>query len=215
MIMKRILWIFTLTTILSACETGDGKQTQAIDFGEIAPQQLQDGFLLLRATASSGLPVFFESQDSSIVVINGNKAEFLQTGLANITACQPGNEQFYEAPQIKRQLRIRDWDPSKKTQEISFDLPAEWKLSRDYQIVPLEASASSGLPVNFTLSSTKYGHILSSNKLYLYHAGEGGTRYDIAYDVNITVTASQAGNEEYNPADNVANTIHVIGDVFH
>jgi hypothetical protein len=121
---------------------------------------------------------------------------------------------------MARQLLIHDWDPNKKIQEISFELPAEWKLSKDYQRVELNAAASSGLPVSYSLSTDMYGRILAGSGsrpayLYLYHAGEGGAPGDKIYEVNIVVTASQSGNDEYNPADNVERTIHVIGDVFH
>jgi hypothetical protein len=202
----------------AACDPGNRKQAQSIDFGEIAPQLLSDGYLQLQATASSGLPVSFAVWEGGAALIEGNRAVFTQAGKANIIAYQPGNEQFYEAPEITRQLLIRDWDPNKETQEISFELPAKWQLSRDYQRVELKATASSGLRVSFSLSTDIYGRILtgaSATYLYFYHAGEGSAPGDKAYDVTVVVTASQEGDEAYNPADNVERAIHVIGDVFH
>jgi hypothetical protein len=215
-----ILKIPIILMLFISCDADEQKQkqTQSIDFGELAPQLLSDGYLQLQATASSGLSVSFSSDDTRTVVIEGNKAVFKQAGKVNIIAYQSGNEQFYEAPEIRRQLIVRDWDRNKKTQEINFELPAEWKLSRDNQTVELKATASSGLPVDYSLSTDKYGRILASDKsvyLYFYHAGESGTPGDNIYDVHISVTASQSGNDEYNPADNVECTIHVIGDVFH
>jgi hypothetical protein len=193
----------------------DAKVTQSIAFGEIAPQQLRDGFLPLEATASSGLPVFFVSGDTSIAVVEGDAVRFLKAGATTITACQPGNERYYEAPQVTRQLLIRDWNPNKKTQTVQFELPNEWRLSKDGTIVSLSATASSGLPVTYTLSATSYGFLSANGRyLYLYHAGEGGVAAE-AYNAHISVTASQPGDEEYNPADNVTEVIHVIGDVFH
>ena len=203
--------------IFAACEAGIQKQEQSIDFGEIAPQQLRDGYLQLQATASSGLPVSFAVRDSRIAVIEGDRAIFKQADKVDIVAYQPGNEQFYEAPEITRTLLIRDWDPNKQTQEISFELPASWQLSRDYQRVELTATASSGLPVSYSLSTDIYGRILTGSRtyLYFYHAGEGSVPGDKIYDVTIIVTASQEGNDTYNPADNVERPIYVIGDVFH
>lgn len=204
-----------MTAIFTACDKDGGKQTQTIDFGEIAPQQLRDGSLRLQAVASSGLQVQFASWDETVAVIEGDRVRFLQAGTVNITAYQSGNDRFYEAPEILRRLIIRDWDPDKKMQEIAFELSAELKISRDGQMIRLNAVSSSGLPVAYTLESTKYGRLLSDNTLYMYHAGEGGTPGDKAYDVQITVVASQGGNDEYNPADNVIRTMRVIGDVFH
>jgi len=215
--MKQTVFILSfLTVILSACNKDDEKQTQSINFEEIAPQLLRDGSLQLQATASSGLPVLFVSWDETIATIEGNRVRFLQTGTVNITAYQRGNDLFYEAPDIMRRLIIRDWDLNKKMQTIDFELPNEWRISRDGQMVRLNATSSSGLPVAYTLKNTIYGRLLQSNNtLYLYHAGEGGTPGDKVYDVQISVTASQIGNEEYNSADNVTKTMRVIGDVFH
>jgi hypothetical protein len=213
--MKRIIFILScLATILSACNKDEGKQTQSIDFGEIAPQLLHDGSIALQATASSGLPVFFSSWDETLAVIEGDRVRFLQAGTVNIIAYQPGNEHFYEAPEITRQLIIRDWDPDKKIQTVNFGLPDEWKISRDGQILRLNAVSSSGLPVAYTLKNTVYGRLLE-NALYVYHAGESGVSGDKTYIAQISVVASQGGNDEYNPADNVIKTVRVIGDVFH
>ncbi|MDR3338936.1 MAG: hypothetical protein LBT25_02365 [Candidatus Symbiothrix sp.] len=206
--------LFCLAVILSACENSDVKQTQTIEFEEIPPQQLRDGFLQLQAKSSSGLPVSYGSWDTTIAVIENDKIQFLQAGVVDIIAYQQGDEQFYEAPQITQQLIIRDWDPNKKTQTISFDLPAEWRLSQDGTAVALKATASSGLPVSFVLSSKEYAS-LSTTYLYFYHAGENGTSSNVAYNTRIFITASQSGNDEYNPADNVTKSIHVVGDVFH
>jgi hypothetical protein len=35
------------------------------------------------------------------------------------------------------------------------------------------------------------------------------------YDTSITIIASQDGNDEYNPADNVKSNMRIIGDVLH
>jgi hypothetical protein len=203
-----------LAVILSACSKDDGKQTQSIEFGEIAPQLLRDGSVKLHATASSGLPVLFSSLDTETVTVEGDRAVFRQAGKVNIIAGQPGNDRFHEAPEVTRQLLIRDWDPDKKIQTVDFELPADWRLSRDGQQLKLYAVASSGLPVSYVLATKAYGRFLTAGTVYFYHAGESGTPR-IAYDVQISIIASQIGNDEYNPADNVERTIRVIGDVFH
>jgi hypothetical protein len=188
-----------------SCSGGDDKSAQTINFAEIAPQNFMDSSLLLRATSSSGLPVTFVSSDTRIAVVEGNVVKFVAVGRALITAKQSGNESFHEAPNITRELTIRDWDPSKKTQTISFDeLPLEW--SNDSPPLPLVAVSTSGLPVAFTSSDTKA--TIDGNLLLLFH----GT---YKYDIYIDITASQGGNAEYNPAENVVRTIRAIGEGTH
>ncbi|MDR2683234.1 MAG: hypothetical protein LBB64_05120 [Dysgonamonadaceae bacterium] len=214
--IQPLLRILTGIMLFTACDhSAPPKQTQSIDFAEISPQLLRDGSLQLHATTSSGLPVAFASWNSEIASIAGDRVVFKQAGKVNITAYQPGNEQYYEAPEITRQLLIRDWDPNKKIQTIDFELPPDWKLSRDGQQLSLNAVASSGLPVSYVLSTEKYGFLLTSGTVYFYHAGEGDTPREVIYDVQVSITASQIGNDEYNPADNVERSIRVIGDVFH
>ena len=202
--MKQVIFILCLIlTIAIGCKKDSGKETQTIEFGEIAPQILKDGSVQLRAQASSGLSVIFESTNTSIATINGNTTVFLKSGLVNIVASQPGNEQYYEAPNIVRSLTIHDWDPNKKSQTISFELPESWTNDDPYLV--LKATASSGLPVKFTSGDSK-GRITENNELILYHGP-----YPNTYDTYINITASQEGNQEYNPADNVVRTIHALG----
>lgn len=216
--IKQTLLLLTGLMFFTACDTNNEKQAQYIEFEEIAPQQLRDGFVQLQATASSGLPVAFVCWDTTIAVITDEKAHFRKPGIVGITAIQPGNDQFYEAPSIKRQLNIRDWDPNKENQTITnFELPTDWILSRDGILVPLKATASSGLPVSYVLSATRYGFIPDNPPyyLYLYHAGENGIPNYVVYTAQISVVASQSGNDKYNPADNVTKTMRVTGDVNH
>jgi hypothetical protein len=205
--MKKTVYLLLcgLSIMTTACETGNGKSSQTIEFGELAPQNLMDGSLQLQATASSGLPVTFVCSNTQIAVIKDNIVEFITDGKVHITAVQPGNESYYEAPNVTRALNIRNWDPDKKTQVISFELPDKW--SNDSLPLPLVASSTSGLPVKFTASDWK-ATITGDNLLILYH----GT---YTYDTYIDITASQEGDSEYNPAENVVRTIHAIGEGSH
>jgi hypothetical protein len=181
------------------------KRPQTISFTDIPPQNFIDGYTLLDADASSGLPVSFYASDSRIVHIQGDTATFLDFGSVFIAARQHGNEDFYEAPYVIRELLIRDYDPNKLDQTIHFELPSS--RSNDDPPVPLVATASSGLTVSFTSSDTK-GKITPNNYLLLFHGS-------YQYEIFLTVTASQSGDQYYNPAPNVARTIHAIGDGIH
>jgi hypothetical protein len=201
----RISFLSLLSPWLTACEQVPRKRDQTISFPDIPPQNFIDRSFTLSASASSGLPVYFTSSDSHIVDIQGDTARFLAIGSVYIAARQDGNEDFYEAPYIVRELHIRDWDPNKLSQTISFELPPS--RSNDDPPLLLVATASSGLPVSFT-SNDRKGQITDDNYLILYHG-------PYQYEFYLTVTASQSGNDLYNPAGNVARTLHAIGDGTH
>ncbi|MDR1877437.1 MAG: hypothetical protein LBQ84_07420 [Flavobacteriaceae bacterium] len=206
----RIIFILCIIASLSSCgkDEGSNKESQWISFEDIPLQNLIDGSYVLNATASSGLSVTFTHDGNNIISIEGNQVKFLSTGTVNITAHQGGNETFHEAPTVTRKLVIKEKDPNKLDQTISFELVSEQKVS-EAEILELEATASSGLPVRFTSSNEKVG-IISGSTLLLQHSFTGET-----YDAVIQITASQEGNDIYNPADNVVRNIHVIGDVIH
>jgi hypothetical protein len=196
--------IVVLIFFFAACGKNDDKVVQTIEFSEIAPQNLMDSSMQLKATASSGLPVSFTYSNLRVVEIDGSTVKFLTVGSTHITAVQAGNEQYHEAPNITRNLLIREWDPNKKSQTISFDLPSEW--SNENPPLPLVAGSTSGLPVKFTSSDWK--GTISNNLLILFH----GT---YTYNIYIDITASQGGDSIYNPAENVVRQIHAIGEGSH
>ena len=194
----------------------DIRQEQTIAFEEIAPQLLRDGSVQLKAAASSGLPVTFVSANENIATVEDDRAVFHAAGRTLIYAVQRGNDNFYEAPDVSQSLLVRDWDPNKKTQTIDFELPAVWQISVNGQMLALNAAASSGLPVKYSVSGANVGRILNNTSIfYVYHAGEAGCDFRDKYTTTVTFSASQDGNDEYNPADNVTRQIRIFGDVLH
>lgn len=206
--------IILAAAMLTACSPEDEKQGQNITFESIAPQLLSDSSVQLTATASSGLPVFFSSDNPHVATIEDDRAVFHSAGQTKIYAAQQGNSQYYEAQSVFQLLTVRDWDPNKKNQTITFDLPQQWQISRDGQWLKLDAAASSGLPVTYTVKGETIGR-LSGNEFYIYHGNESNNVFKDRYETTITIVAAQSGNDEYNYADNVEREIYIIGDVVH
>lgn len=74
---------------------------------EALPEQLSNaGTIALSATCSSGLDVSFESSDEEIVTIIGNVANILKDGTVSITASQSGNQNYFAAENVTRELVI-------------------------------------------------------------------------------------------------------------
>ena len=204
--MKKLnicLTLCGLVIILFSCGSNDMKQNQMISFSYFAPHNLSEGSFILKATASSGLPVTFFSSDSTIASIRDSIITLHKPGEVEITAAQTGNAKYYEASKVIRSLTINwDGDAAKLNQKITFFLTdTVWKLS--YGPLYLQAKASSGLPVTFTsndiLSVSITGNILT------IISGING--------VTVVITASQAGDYEYNSAPTVSDTLRVIHDV--
>ncbi len=166
--------------------------TQTITFGA-APVVLPGGTGTLSATASSGLPVSFATTSpSSICMVSGNVVTGVSAGYCTVTANQPGNAQYFPAPQATQTV------PIGSTQTITFtQYPTTLGLGDHFTLV---ATASSGLTVTFTLNS---GPCTLNGNLVTGPAAVGpGT-------ITCMVTASQGGNAQYLPAIPVTVTITI------
>lgn len=154
------------------------RASQTITFGPISATY-GDAPLVVSPTASSGLAVSLTSSDPSIASVSGFTITILKAGTVNITASQPGNGTYEAAPDVVQQLVI-----SKKNQTISFVPPA----AKTYGDPPftLVASATSGLSVTF--SSPDPTISIVGNQVTILQAGSA------------TITASQPGDANYNPA---------------
>jgi hypothetical protein len=147
----------------------------------------------LTATASSGLPVRFVSQDASIATVtqdgSGNwVVHIVAAGQVTISAFQDGNGMYSAAPEVDQTLQI-----NKANQTITFPALPATQTTTGTPVI-LAATASSGLPVTYTLSDPTLATIVG-NQLEFTGAG------------TLTVTANQAGDNDYNAAPPVSYTI--------
>jgi hypothetical protein len=66
---------------------------------------------MLNAFTSSGLPVVYESSDSTIAYVQDGVVQILCAGEVTLTATQPGNYKYNAAEPIAKSLSIRKADP--------------------------------------------------------------------------------------------------------
>lgn len=156
---------------------------QTITFNPLPSKNYGDPAFALTATASSGLPVSFTSSNPAVATISGNTVTIIGGGTTNITASQAGNATYCSPAGVIQTLTV-----NKINQSITFS-PLALKTPSDPAFT-LTATASSGLPVSYTSSNTAVATI-SGNTVTLI--GTGTT----------TITASQAGNANYNPATSI------------
>lgn len=169
------------------------KASQTISFDSITAKTYGDAAFDLSATASSGLEVSFSCSDPDVATITGKTVTITGGGTAVITALQAGDDTTEVAPDVTRMLVV-----NKADQTITFDsIPGKLTSDADFD---LTATASSGLTVSYESSNTAVATIAGSTVTIV---GEGTS----------VITASQAGDNNYNAAPNAIRYLVVTKDL--
>ncbi len=139
-------------------------------------------------SATSGLDVTLQSSDASVAeVSNGNELIIKGAGTTSITANQLGNDYYDAADPV-----TVDFVVTKIGQVISMDIQDTW-IGEDF--LNPNATSSSGLDVDYSVIGPA-----QFNDTTLLLTGIG----------TVQVTASQSGNENYLPADDVIVSFEVF-----
>ncbi|MDR1112360.1 MAG: T9SS type A sorting domain-containing protein [Bacteroidales bacterium] len=176
------------------CSTTASLQEQEIIWEQALSAQLGDPAISLTAYSTSGLPVTYTSSNWSVATINGNLLYAIGAGDATITASQPGNSDYFPAQNVEKTVSVRVGTTERSEQEIIW----EQELSAQFgdPAISLTAYSTSGLPITYTSSNWSVAAI-NGNLLYATGAGDA------------IITASQPGNNNYFPAQNVEKTVSV------
>lgn len=167
-------------------------QNQTIIFPSIPDKEISDPPFSISATASSGLPVNFSIVSGPATVSGSTITLTGQEGTVVVRASQAGNGLYNPAPDVEQSFLVVD--PTKMDQTIAFfSIPD--KLTDDPPFM-LNATASSGLPVTFTVLS---GPATVSDDIVTLTGNPG----------MVTIRASQAGNASFNPAPDVNRIFNV------
>jgi len=179
--------------VSNACGTASSNQAQltvnkanqAITFDQPASPAVFGTTFVVSPTASSGLTVELTALGSC--TNSGYEVSMTSgVGICTLIASQPGDVNYNPAGDV-----VRTVDAAKAGQVIDFPAPQSPAVYGSVFSVTL--SASSGLPVNLT--------------------SDGGCSNDGAQvtmtsgSTACTLTASQAGDDNYNPATNAISTI--------
>jgi len=165
------------------------KTNQIITFGVLPVKINGDADFSLSATASSGLPVTYSSNNLLVATVTGNQVHITGIGSTVITASQAGNSIWNPAPDVQQTLTVNKID-----QTITFSiLPAKTYGDVDFAA---SVSASSGLSVSLSSDNPSVATIVSGN---IHIAGAG----------TAVITASQAGDGTYSAAPSVTQTLTV------
>ncbi|HEX7310867.1 MAG TPA: Calx-beta domain-containing protein [Gaiellaceae bacterium] len=161
------------------------KLSQTITFGAPANKTYGDADFTVSATASSGLPVSFAP--SGNCTMSGAAVHLGGAGSCTVTASQAGDATYNAATSVSRTFSI-----AKASQTISFGALSNKTLGdADFAV---SATASSGLAVSFAPSGPC---TVSGSTVHLTDTG------------SCTITASQAGNVNYNAASPVTQIFRI------
>jgi hypothetical protein len=192
------------TTTITAAQVGDAtyaaatsvqqtltinKANQTITFGALATKTFGDETFNLSATSTSTLPISYSSSNTAVATVSGSTLTIVGAGTATITASQSGNTNYNPATNVQQTLAV-----TKANQTITFGALAS-KTFGDGAF-NLTAAVSSSLVLSYGSSNTAVATV-SGNTVTIVGAG------------TTTITASQAGNANYNPASNVQQTLTV------
>jgi alpha-tubulin suppressor-like RCC1 family protein len=161
------------------------KATQTISFGLLPGKTYRDPDFAVSATASSGLAVSFAA--SGTCTVSGAIVHLTGAGSCTVTASQPGSSSYKPAANVSKTFAI-----TKLGQMTTFGpLTNKTYGAPDFDV---SAAASSGLPVSFAASGKC---TVEDATVHLTGAG------------SCTVTASQPGNPNYNPAPAVSRSFSI------
>ena len=167
------------------------KATQTItQFQSIGNKTFGDADFLLEATASSGLSVSFESANVNIVTIEGNAASIMGAGEVQISSYNIGSDNYLPSDTLTQVIEIEKAD-----QVIAFNALED--IRYDEATFELSASSTSGLSVSFSSLNTNIVEITDS-EAKLNGVGQ------------VTIEASQSGNNNYKPAETIQQTLNVL-----
>jgi hypothetical protein len=155
-------------------------QCQSVSFDALPTFTYGDSPYTLTASSNSLLPITYSSSNPSVATVEGNTVTIIGAGTALITASQSGNNIFAPAIDAVQTLTV-----NKANQVITFNSLSS-KTFGDADFV-MEASVNTGLPISYTSSNTAVATLLGNT---IQIVGAGST----------TITVSQEGDSNYNPA---------------
>ncbi len=162
---------------------------QTITFNALANVVFGDANFTLSATSDSGLDVTYTSSDISVATVTGNEVTVVGGGTTTITASQAGNANYNAAADVMQDLTVE-----KANQNIIFE--ALDNVAFGDPDFSLTVTTDSGLEISYTSSNTAVATV-TGNEVTIVGAGTA------------TISANQAGNDNYNAATAVTQELTV------
>lgn len=170
---------YSSATATAALTVNKAAQTVTID--PLPAKTFGDADFTVAASASSGLPLVFNSSDPDVATVAANGTiHIIGAGTVTITAAQSGNINYNSAA-ANVILTV-----NKAAQTITFP-PIAARTLGDADFDP-QVQSSAGLPVQLSSSDVNVATITTDGKIHITGAGTA------------TITATQSGNTNYSSA---------------
>lgn len=160
---------------------------QTITFGLIDDLDFGAEPFELTATASSGLPVSFRSSDPTVATISGSTVTIVGAGVTTITASQDGDAAFAAAEDVSQFFTVNQASQTIDFPEIEDQVVGGGPID-------LNATASSGLEVSYEVEGP---------------VSIDGSTLTILTSGQVTITASQPGDDNYFAATDVTQIFDI------
>ena len=172
-----------------------GRFGQTITFTSTNPSPVDVGAAGYspRATASSGLPVTLSLDAASTgCSLTSGVVSFTAAGTCRINANQAGDAMWASAPQVQQSITV-----NAKSQTITFTSANPTPVHVGDPAYTLQATATSGLTVTFSLDAASTGCTLATGVVNFTATGQ------------CVINANQAGNATWAAAAQVSQSILV------
>ncbi|GEM_PF-2267236 len=146
----------------------------------------------------SGNPVTFASITPEICTVSAETVHIITVGTCTLAADQAGNEDYNAAPQVTKSIIVTE--PNKLDQVITEFSPATAAIVNS-SLVLTAVGGKSGNPVKFASATQDICTVEASDRVNFKTVG------------TCTLTADQAGNEQFNAASTVTVTVQVNSPV--
>lgn len=170
------------------------KKSQTIYIEQFNDFAFDESLFNIAANTSSGLPLRFESSDTTIVKFCNNALQLVGIGTCDIFAYQDGNKDFYFAKPQKRTINVH-----KGNQDIK--LPIFNSIRYGNNAIQLPITSTKNLPIHYESSNPNIIEIVdgefrikSAGVCELYASQEGNHLYEPVYKT-YTISVDRAFQE--------------------
>lgn len=169
------------------------KASQTITFAQpAAPTFVLNGTFTVAATSSADLSVSFNSSTPTVCSVSGTTVTMLRAGDCTLSATQAGDANYTAATPVSRTVTI-----GKASQTVAFDAATPTRKTFGDAAFPVTVTTTASGLTAVLGSSTPTVCSVSGNMVTLLAVG------------TCTVTANQAGNDNYAAAAEVTHQITV------